>query len=147
MKFANIFPATAAWHVMASPTSASALNQGMNLFVSSYSGVVRSINLSGSGHQWTLKNIADNTDCGKSPSWLTYDAAQRRLYCLNEGLEEANGSVTALSVSKEGLFSKAGGQTLLQGPVSGTITRRGNRSELIIAHYRYILSKQSTSWN
>jgi 6-phosphogluconolactonase (cycloisomerase 2 family) len=137
MKFANFFLASAARIATASPTSFLLPDQGMNLFVAAYSGVVRSINLSGAGHVWNLKNLDDSRDCGKNPSWLTYDASKRHLYCLNEAFDEVNGTVTALSVSKDGKFSKLGSQTLLSGPVSAELNRRGNKSDLVIAHYRY----------
>jgi 6-phosphogluconolactonase (cycloisomerase 2 family) len=115
-----------------------ATNQ-INVFVSSYNGIVSSLTLTHlEGTSWSLQKTEESRDCGLNPSWLTFDSSRRRLYCLNEGINQSTGSVTVLSVTNLGSFSTVANKTLLAGPVNGLLSSQGNSSALYIAHYRYI---------
>jgi 6-phosphogluconolactonase (cycloisomerase 2 family) len=105
------------------------------LFVSSYESTVSSISLLPGTGSMVLKTIDINRDCGLNPSWLTFDTSQRVIYCLDEGINQSFGTVTALSVSSQGSLSMIGSQKILPGPVNGVF--RGNISTLLaVAQYR-----------
>src|ERR1700761_2187002 len=109
----------------------------INIFVASYNNTVTSLALTPrESPSWTLSTTDVSHDCGVNPSWLTFDISKRRLYCLNEGINQPSGSVTELSVTRSGSFSTIANRTLLAGPVSGTLSQRGNSALLFIAHYR-----------
>jgi 6-phosphogluconolactonase (cycloisomerase 2 family) len=125
-----------------SSTAISSLKEPLvNIFVSSYNHSVTSFRLTPQERvPWALQTTEVTQDCGINPSWLTFDTSKRYLYCLNEGINQNTGSVTALSVSKSGSFTTIGKKSLLPGPVSGYLSRRGTSSALFVAHYRSVIN-------
>ena|ERR1700753_518016 len=123
-----------------SSTAISLLNEPLvNIYVSSYNHTVTSLRITPQERiPWRLQINGVTHDCGQNPSWLTFDTAKRCLYCLNEGINQSTGSVTALSISPSGYLMAVGKKTLISGPVNGHLSQQGKRSALFVAHYRLV---------
>ncbi|KAK7511750.1 Lactonase, 7-bladed beta-propeller-domain-containing protein [Phyllosticta citriasiana] len=72
----------------------------------------------------------DSVNCGKNPTWLARDYARHLIYCIDEGLDGANGSVNRYWIGRSGpnrdmvtgqFFHIEGNATTLPGPVSGVV--------------------------
>lgn len=114
----------------------SAASSATNLFVSSYAGNVTTLSLAESHGTYSLDATAANNGCGPNPSWLTLDAARGTLYCLNEGLETVNGSLSTFTINRDGSLKNVQNSTTISGPVSGVIygDPAGDRN-IALAHY------------
>ncbi|KAG9674871.1 3-carboxy-cis,cis-mucoante lactonizing enzyme, partial [Aureobasidium melanogenum] len=116
--------------------AAASLTAATNLFVSDYSGDVSTLSLTESGGHYSLTKVSANTGCSPNPSWLTLDTNHATLYCLDEGLEVTNGSLTSFTIGDDGSLTKVHRETTISGPVSGVIY--GNPAEkrsIALAHY------------
>ena len=106
------------------------------IFVSSYSGTVTSLSLTESQGNYTFQQVAVSTDCAPNPSWLTLDANRGLLFCLNEGLETTNGSLSSFTVSANGTLTHVQNTTTISGPVSSIIYGEpAGRRGIVLAHY------------
>lgn len=116
--------------------AAASLTAATNLFVSDYSGDVSTLSLTEHGGHYSLTKVSANTGCAPNPSWLTFDTNHATLYCLDEGLEVTNGSLTSFTIGDDGSLTKVHRETTISGPVSGVIY--GNPAEkrsIALAHY------------
>ena len=107
-----------------------------NLFISDYSGTITSVALTEKNGNYSLEQTFTNTDCAPNPSWLTIDPNCGLLFCLNEGLETRNGSLSSFTISPNGKLIHVKNATTPSGPVSGVIygNAAGQRA-IALAHY------------
>ncbi|KAH8795096.1 3-carboxymuconate cyclase-like protein-like protein [Hyaloscypha sp. PMI_1271] len=132
-------------HVAAAGLTTSAV--AVNLFVSSYSGIVTSLQLAPSAQGpgiggYVLTTTASNNGSGPQPSWLTKDPYNNVIYCVDEAFSTPNGTMTAYTTSKSGTLSLIDTQATVVGPVSTVIYNEGKA--LAAAHYS---GSAATSWN
>ncbi|KAK5111865.1 hypothetical protein LTR62_004597 [Meristemomyces frigidus] len=115
-----------------------------NLFVSDYSGYINTFSLTASNGSYNLENTFSNTECAPNPSWLTLDSNRGLLFCLNEGLETVNGSLSSFTVNRNGSLTHIKNETSIIGPVNGVIYGEpaGQRG-IVLAHYT---GSAVTSW-
>lgn len=124
-------------HKIASILLATAsLTSATNLFVASYAGTVTTLSLTENNGSYNLTQTAVSEDCAPNPSWLTLDANRGLLFCLNEGLETTNGSLSSFLVNRNGSLTFVKNETTISGPVSGIIYGEpaGQRG-IALAHY------------
>lgn len=114
----------------------SVLASSTNIFVSDYSGLITSISLTESNGNYTATKTFTNTNCAPNPSWLTLDPDRGLLFCLNEGLESLNGSLSSFLVNTDGSLTHVKNATTIDGPVNGVIygNPAGQRA-VALAHY------------
>lgn len=107
-----------------------------NLFVSDYSGVITTLNLSEKNGSYSLVKTYSNDGCAPNPSWLTIDANRGLLFCMNEGLTSPNGSLSSFTINTDGSLEHVQNTTTPNGPVSGIIYGHpaGQRG-IVLAHY------------
>lgn len=123
-------------HLAASLLLLSATASAVNLFVADYSGNVTTLSLTAQDGNYTLTKTYANDGCAPNPSWLDIDAANGLLYCLNEGLTTANGSLSTFSIARDGSISLIQNTTTLSGPVSSTVYGEPYGPKAIaLAHY------------
>ncbi|KAG6008842.1 hypothetical protein E4U54_008644 [Claviceps lovelessii] len=106
------------------------------LHVSSYSGNITTLDL---GDMPTtrvplLRTVSSTNGCAGSPSWLTLDRTKSVLYCVDEGLTAANGSLSSFATSAHGNLRRLDKVPTLGGPVSAVLYGKGRRG-LAVAHY------------
>jgi len=108
-----------------------------NLFVASYAGNITTLSLTEHNGTYTLATVAENNGCAPNPSWLTQDPSRRTLYCLDEGLDVLNGTLSSFTIARNGSLSLVEKQETIKGPVSGAIyggyTATGGRA-IALAH-------------
>ncbi|GKZ72619.1 hypothetical protein AnigIFM63309_011582 [Aspergillus niger] len=109
------------------------------LYAASYAGTVTTLSLSQSskGH-YELETVAQSTDCGTNPSWLMLDHDNRVLYCLDEAVDLANGTLTSFAIRPNGTLSKVVQLETIAGPVmSQFYSAPGvpHRKFFAVAHY------------
>jgi 6-phosphogluconolactonase (cycloisomerase 2 family) len=118
-----------------------------NLYVSHYNGNVYSLalttdsdpharNSDATAINYTLSKISTLKTCGSMPSWLTFDASTRVLYCSDEsGNSSSPGSLTALRAAADGTLSEIAKVETIGGGVSNVIYNREDGQKFIaIAH-------------
>lgn len=93
------------------------------LYVSSYSGTVTTLNLTGS----VLESVASTDGCAGSPSWLTLDYLTAVLYCTDEGLTTGEGSLSSFSTNEDGSLVQLDQVSTIVGPVAAAIYGRCGR--------------------
>lgn len=94
------------------------------LYASSYSGAITTLNLTLSADNATqsvLQSLSSSDGCAPSPSWLTLDHANSRLYCTDEGLTTNVGTVSSFSTGPEGVLQQLAKTETISGPVSAVI--------------------------
>jgi 6-phosphogluconolactonase (cycloisomerase 2 family) len=107
-----------------------------NLFVSDYGGTVSTYALTASNGTYALDSIFQTTECAPNPSWLTLDADRGLLFCLNEGLETVNGSLSSFLVNRDGTLKHIKNVTTISGPVNGVIYGEpAGKRAIALAHY------------
>lgn len=124
-----------------------ALAAAANLYVSHYNGNVYSLALTSipgaqrrneeaAAVNYTLTQTAALKTCGSMPSWLTFDASTRVLYCSDEtGDSTSPGSLTALAASTDGKLSEIAKVDTIGGGVNNVIYNRDDGKTFIaIAH-------------
>jgi 6-phosphogluconolactonase (cycloisomerase 2 family) len=114
-----------------------ALASAENLFVSHYDGHVFSLDLDTDASSLTLTQSL--LACGGMPSWLTFDAGTRTLYCVDESGTSANvgnGSLSSFHVSPGGALQvEVANVTNLPGGVASVIYEGlGGKKYMAIAH-------------
>ncbi|CAM1511482.1 Fc.00g089950.m01.CDS01 [Cosmosporella sp. VM-42] len=116
---------------IASLTNPTDTQEDAQLYVSSYNGVITTLNFT----EGKLKAVEKTKGCGGSPSWLTYN--QRNVvYCLDEGLESDKGAISSfeLAESEHGKLERLDQMATELGPVSAVVF--GDESDgLAVAHY------------
>ncbi|THZ84624.1 3-carboxy-cis,cis-mucoante lactonizing enzyme [Aureobasidium pullulans] len=124
---------------------AASFTAATNLFVSDYSGNISTLELTEHGGHYSLTKTSANAGCAPNPSWLTLDTNHNTLYCLDEGLEVTNGSLTSFTINSSGHLHKIHREQTISGPVSGVIY--GNPAEkrsIALAHYS---GSALSTWN
>lgn len=124
-----------------------ALAAASNLYVSHYNGNVYSLALTSipgpqdrndgsAAVKYTLSQTAALKTCGSMPSWLTFDASTRVLYCSDEsGSRTSPGSLTALAAAADGRLSEIAKVDTIGGGVNNVIYNRDDGKKFIaIAH-------------
>lgn len=125
--------------------AAASLTAATNLFVSDYSGDVTTLSLTEHGGHYSLTKTSANTGCAPNPSWLTIDPNHATLYCLDEGLEVKNGSLTSFTIGDDGSLTKVHREETISGPVSGVIYGNpAQKRSIALAHYT---GSALSSWN
>lgn len=122
---------TAIWALPSSNTSTPS-----TLYVSHYDGHVYTLSLDTAARKLTL---ADSLQaCGQMPSWVTYDAMSRTLYCVDESGSSANsgnGTLSSFTASENGTLTQTAKATTLPGGVASVIYEDNDgREYLAIAH-------------
>ncbi|KAL4869030.1 hypothetical protein BDV12DRAFT_208797 [Aspergillus spectabilis] len=91
---------------------------------------------------YSLTETSSLETCGTYPSWITLDPETRTLYCSDEygwtnENESVNGSLTALSVTDEGVLSEVAvtGSAPGSGVHNVVYEGRGGKKYLAVAHY------------
>ena len=107
-----------------------------NVFISDYSGVVTSASLTENNGTYSLNETFTTNKCAPNPSWLTVDVDRGLLFCLNEGLETANGSLSAFTINSDSSLTYVKNATTISGPVNGVVygNAAGQRA-IALAHY------------
>ncbi|KAL2011966.1 hypothetical protein VTN00DRAFT_4684 [Thermoascus crustaceus] len=113
------------------------------LYASHYNGNVYSLSLesndnNGSGN-YSLSLASSLRTCGSMPSWLTFDASDRTLYCSDEPSDENSnsGTLTALSADQDGKLTEVAKASTVVGGVSSVIYNGANGvKHIAIAHYQ-----------
>lgn len=97
-----------------------------NLFVSSYIGTISTLQLSKSSNgSYSLNTLSVNNVTKDHPSWLHKDPNNGVLYCLNEGLNLNNGSISSFTIGDNGVLSLLGNGLTISGPVSSVLFNQG----------------------
>lgn len=124
--------------------SAASAVSATNLFISDYAGNVTSVSLTESNGTYALNQTHITAECAPNPSWLTIDANRGLLFCLNEGLETVNGSISSFTINPDGSLTHIQNTTSISGPVNGVIygNPAGQRA-IALAHYT---GSAVTSW-
>ncbi|PWY67917.1 putative isomerase YbhE [Aspergillus heteromorphus CBS 117.55] len=87
------------------------------LYAASYAGTVTTLSLTKSQGGAELTTLAQSTDCGINPSWLMLDQDHRVLYCLDEAVDESNGTLTSFAVNANGSLARITQMETMAGPV------------------------------
>ncbi|ESZ95876.1 hypothetical protein SBOR_3689 [Sclerotinia borealis F-4128] len=105
-----------------------------NLFVSSYIGTISTLQLSKFPNgTYSLNTLSVNNITKDQPSWLHKDPNNDILYCLNEGFNLNNGSISSFKVKDDGSLSLLGNGLTISGPVSSILFDGGK--SMAVAHY------------
>jgi 6-phosphogluconolactonase (cycloisomerase 2 family) len=113
-----------------------ALASATTLIVSEYGGNIVSLSLTAINGAYTLNQTFQNSGCAPNPSWLTLDVDNGLLYCLNEGLETVNGSLSSFTVNSDGSLTHVKNETTISGPVNGVIYGDpAGQKAIALAHY------------
>ena len=107
---------------------AASLCSATNLYVSSYNGTITTLGLTSQNGSYQLQSLYKNTGCAPNPSWLNLDQPRGYLYCQDEGLTVANGSLSSFAVAKDGNLTLVDKASTITGPVNSVIY--GNRNGL-----------------
>ncbi|KAJ9665922.1 hypothetical protein H2201_004046 [Coniosporium apollinis] len=107
-----------------------------NLYVASYDGNVTTLSLSTTADGgYESEVIYTNPGCAGSPAWLTLDAANDVLYCLDEGNQTPNGSITAFRTSASGELTVLSDRETITGPVSSVLYGSNSSRAIALSHY------------
>lgn len=104
------------------------------LYAASYAGAVTTLELGRSDAGYELKTISDTTDCGPNPSWLMLNDNKSLLFCLDEGLNGPNGTLTSFEVGSDGSLSKVHQLQTVLGPVQSHLYTAGDHTFFAVAH-------------
>ncbi|KAL1997862.1 hypothetical protein VTN02DRAFT_548 [Thermoascus thermophilus] len=130
-----------------SPVLATTTTTTTTLYASHYNGHVYALSLSldstdndNSGKEYSLTLAASLRTCSAKPSWLTFDPADRTLYCTDEPFDEGGdggGTLTALSAGPDGTLTELATTRTVEGGVSSVIYSGADGARRIaIAHYQ-----------
>ncbi|OHW91224.1 putative lactonase [Colletotrichum incanum] len=79
----------------------------VTLYAADSGGNVTTLSLTGSGANYSLSVASKTAECDVNPSWLTLDAANRVLYCLDRGSNSVpNGSLNSFSIGDGGILTR-----------------------------------------
>ncbi|KFY35508.1 hypothetical protein V494_05846 [Pseudogymnoascus sp. VKM F-4513 (FW-928)] len=88
---------------------------GAILYATHYTGTLSVLSLSDS----SLTVVSSEKNCGASPSWVTFDAANQVLYCIDE--LNQGGAVNAFDVAADGALTATASAKLLGNPVHSSL--------------------------
>lgn len=69
-----------------------------------------------------------------SPSWLMLDGPRDILYCLDEGVDAPNGSITSFQTNTDGSLTTIKHIKTISGPVMSTSYFASGREFMAVAH-------------
>lgn len=101
--------------------AAVSLAAATDLFVASYSGNITTLSLTEENGRYSLTPTHFNSGCEPNPSWLTLDPNHGTLYCLDEGLDVENGTLSSFLINDDGSLDLVEKVETVSGPVSGVI--------------------------
>jgi len=116
------------------------------LYAASYSGDVTTLNLTLAEStpsrarcngatkppaNGTLVEVSSTNGCAGSPAWLELDYDNALLYCSDEGLTKATGSMSSFRTTDDGELILLNKINTKQGPVSSVLYGKGG---LAVAH-------------
>lgn len=112
------------------------------LFVSSYTGNITTLELRESKGIHSLAQIQVNQGCAPNASWLHLNPKREILYCIDENIVGANGSLHSFKVDKKsGALTRISNITIPQAPVHATIYKHPKGPQLLaVAHYAWALT-------
>ena len=104
------------------------------IYVASYAGTITTFNLTvPSSGAASLDAIATSTGCSGNSSWLTFDAPNNVLYCVNEGFTGPSGTLSSYKTGPNGTLTQIVKVQTDDGPVSAIIY--GDRGQgIAVAH-------------
>ena len=111
------------------------------LYVSSYTGNITTLKLTGAANQkYNLALVASTPGCAPNASYITTDLPN--LYCVDENIVGTNGSLVSFKVDEHtGIPNKVANATTLGAPVHSSIWKgNGTKQLLAVAHYAWGLS-------
>jgi len=119
-----------------------ATSSATKLYVSSYTGTITTLSLSNQNGAYNLAKLDTNNNCQPNASWLHLDAKHENLFCLDEGIIVANGSVNSFKVNKgTGVLKLVKRMSTLAAPVNSVLYTSSNGSQLLtVAHYTTALT-------
>lgn len=121
--------------LLAALASASAASR---LYAASYDGLVSTLSLTpGNTSTGDLSVVSQSKACGASPSWLTLDRHHDILYCLDEGVNAPNGSVTSFHTTPDGSLTPINHVETITGPVMSVLYSASGvpgRRFMVVAH-------------
>lgn len=92
------------------------------LYAASYAGLVSTLSLAaGNASTGHLSVVSQSQACGASPSWLTLDRHHDILYCLDEGVNTPNGSITSFHTMPDGSLTPINHVETVTGPVMSVL--------------------------
>lgn len=107
------------------------------LYVSSYTGIITTLDLTQTNGAYHLAQLETNNACQANASWLHLDAANHNLYCVDEGMTSLNGSLNSFKLDPQtGALSLVNRTVTLPAPVHSNLYTSPNGTQLlIVAHY------------
>jgi 6-phosphogluconolactonase (cycloisomerase 2 family) len=107
------------------------------LYVSSYTGIITTLNLTKTNGAYNLAQLETNNACQPNASWLHLDAKNHNLYCVDEGMTSLNGTLNSFKLDPlTGALSLINRTTALPAPVHSTLYTSPNGTQLLtVAHY------------
>jgi hypothetical protein len=113
------------------------LTTAARLYAASYSGTITSITFSKHndlGYQ--LSNLSQTNDCGPSSSWLVLDGESDIFYCLDEGIDRPNATLTSFRTFSNDMLSSTYHLQTIPGLVDSTFYTAAYSAErfLAVAH-------------
>jgi len=112
------------------------------LYVSSYNGIITTLNLTHTNNTYHLAQLSSNNACQPNASWLHLDATHHNLYCVDEGMTSLNGTLNSFKLSpKTGALTLVKRSPTLPAPVHSSLYTSPNGTQLLaVAHYTSGLS-------
>jgi len=111
------------------------------LYVSSYTGNITTLDLQHSNGTYSLAHVDTVGGCGANASWLQFDPKHENLYCLDEGIVVANGSLNSYKVDASGALKPNNHLVTPLAPVNSAIYISPNGTQLMaVAHYAWALT-------
>ncbi|KAI4195108.1 MAG: hypothetical protein LQ350_007386 [Teloschistes chrysophthalmus] len=116
------------------------------LYVSSYTGDIHILNLTHTANSsYNLGQISTSRGCGDNATWLELDHKHHNLFCLDEGIETGNGSLTSFKINKDGdktgSLTKVTHTAIPNAPVNSVLLNGHNGTQLLaVAHYAWALT-------
>jgi len=107
------------------------------LYVSSYTGIITTLNLTKTNGAYHLAQLETNNACQPNASWLHLDAKNHNLYCVDEGMTSLNGTLNSFKLDPlTGALSLINRTTTLPAPVHSNLYTSPNGTQLLaVAHY------------
>lgn len=107
------------------------------LYVSSYTGIITTLNLTHTNGSYQLAQIESNNACQPNASWIHLDPKHNNLYCVDEGTVSGIGTVNSFKFNDStGQLSLVNRSSTLNAPVNSALYTSPNGSQLLaVAHY------------
>lgn len=133
MRLTTLLPALLSIPISAKPAPQHHPSRPSRLWATHYNGNVYTLTLD----QNKLSITDTQKTCGKMPSWLTFDAESRIVYCSDEdGTADpsTHGSLTAYRPARDGKLHQLASVKTVGGGVDSVIYGVGEEKFIAIAH-------------